>query len=175
LDIKESGAQAKTSPFKMPISSSLCQRLGFADSLPVGVFTCDKAGKLVEFNQRCVVLWGAEPPAEERHKFSGAHKAFNSDGELVDPSDMPVAEVLRTGKPVSERELTFERPDGSRVPVEVSAEPIFEAGKLAGVVACIQDITKRQEAECRLQQEQERLAPYSIAGLAIRNTDSAKF
>jgi PAS domain S-box-containing protein len=60
-------------------------------------------------------------------------------------------QVLETGQPVLERELTGERPDGHVRHVVASWFPIRQAGTIAGVGVVVVDITARKAAEMRLE------------------------
>jgi PAS domain S-box-containing protein len=117
-------------------------------ALPVGVYTCDESGAPVEFNRKCADFWGLAADTTPQGKFSGAFKTFRPDGRLLPEAEEPMAIALRTGKSVEASELIFERPDGSRVFVELSVEPIFDERRaLVGAVGCIQDISERKEDE----------------------------
>src|SRR5262245_48105406 len=75
---------------------------GLLDQLPVGIATFDRDGRLVRYNRRASELWGHAPEL----------------GVAVGLIDLP-AEVLRTRGPLRDREISFERDDGSRVTVSV--------------------------------------------------------
>jgi PAS domain S-box-containing protein len=63
-----------------------------------------------------------------------------------------MAEVLRTGQPARDAEVVIERPDGSRVPVLVNIDPLFDdEGTLIGAVNCFQDVSRLKRAESELQ------------------------
>ncbi|HVX36653.1 MAG TPA: PAS domain S-box protein [Hyphomicrobium sp.] len=142
----------------------------FADALPVGVYSCDKTGALLAFNRRCVSYWGVEPQTGTGGEFSGGCRTYDLDNTPLPASDDPMAVALRTGKPADGRELIFERQDGSRIFVEVSAQPIFEQGELVGGVACIQDITKRKEAEVSL--DNDGLQAARLAAIVASSDDA---
>lgn len=65
----------------------------------------------------------------------------------------PVDRVLRDGVVVGLANHTLLiRPDGSEVPIDDSAAPIFDLeGSLVGVILIFRDITERKEAESKLQ------------------------
>jgi len=65
----------------------------------------------------------------------------------------PVDRVLREGVVVGLANHTLLiRPDGSEVPIDDSAAPIFDhEGSLIGVILIFRDITERKEAEAKLQ------------------------
>ena len=143
---------------EISILRQMASQFAFADALTVGVYFCDNTGALLAFNRQCANLWGAEPQIATGGKFGGGCKTLDLDGTPLPASDDPMAVALATGKSVSGRELIFERPDGSRIFVEIGVQPVFEQGEAVGGIACIQDITKRKEAEVRLDSERQLLA-----------------
>lgn len=73
-------------------------------------------------------------------------------------SDSPMAEVLRTGTPLRNRELVIGRPDGTLVPVLANVVPLRDSkGTMIGAVSCLQDITEAKRAEERLQESNDKL------------------
>jgi PAS domain S-box-containing protein len=121
------------------------------DTLPVGIYTCDLSGRLVQYNQHAATLWGRSPDVGGReYRFCGACKTYELDGRDLLPEETPMAQVLRTGEALRARELIVERPDFSRIFIHASVEPLFdESGAIIGGVNCFQDITARKQAEIR--------------------------
>jgi hypothetical protein len=73
---------------------------------------------------------------------------FRPDGTYMGHGETPMAEVLRSGRPVRNEELTMERPDGSRVRVLVNIAPITdEHGTILGAVNVFQDLSGQKLAE----------------------------
>jgi PAS domain S-box-containing protein len=129
------------------------------DHIPTGVYICDHDGAIVRYNARATEIWGWSPaPGDDSVRYGGQLRSFDTTGQLLDPSDWPVAVVLRTGIPARGREIIFERRDGVRLCVLVNADPLFdENGALIGAVNCIQDITSRKRAELREAQDKRML------------------
>ena len=148
---------------------------GLIESLPVGVYTCDRDGVLVQYNRRAAELWGRAPtPGDTGVRFCGTLKAFHPDGAPLDLAEAPMAEVLRTGRPVRDREVVIERPDGTRRYILANADPLFDDhGDLVGGINCFQDITALKEAEAA-QRESERRFRDLLEALpaAIYTTDA---
>ena len=130
---------------------------GLLEWLPIGVCVCDAEGYLVQYNNRAAELWGQSPViANREHRFTGAFKAYRPNGEPLRLDETPMAELLETGRPIRNRELVIERPDGSRLTILANLDPLRdEAGRLVGGVNCFQDITARKAAERRLQQREQ--------------------
>lgn len=127
------------------ISRALQQALqssdGLLEWLPIGVSVCDAEGRLVQYNRRAAELWGLSPAIG---------------GEPLPLNGAPMAELLRTARPIRDRELVIERPDGSRLTILANLDPLLdENGSLVGGVNCFQDITARKAAEQRLQQREQ--------------------
>jgi len=120
--------------------------------LPIGIYACDRDGRLVQYNHRAAELWGYAPAlGDEQRRFCGAHKAYRPNGEPLPLSETPMAELLGTRRPIRDRELDIERPDGTRLTILGNLDPLFgEDGTLVGGVSCFQDITARKFAETRL-------------------------
>src|SRR6185437_8980217 len=119
---------------------------------PIGIYLCDRLGRVTEYNRKAAELWGCAPQCAFAPLYSGAYRMFHIDGTAMPLSDTPVAEALRSGRPVHDIEYLIERPDGSRAFVSATAEPLFDDdGDIAGAVNCIQDITGRKGAEQRQQ------------------------
>ncbi len=73
---------------------------------------------------------------------------FRPDGSLLPHHECPMADVLRTGVSVREKEVHIERPNGVRGIALVDIEAIRDgAGNIVGAVNCFQDITERKRAE----------------------------
>jgi PAS domain S-box-containing protein len=133
---------------------ALRQRLGadaVLQALPIGICCCDAQGIIREFNRRAAAIWGIEPRIGDPYRrFSGAVRLFRADGQPLPHDQTPMAEVLATGKAAHDRQVIFERPDGSRVTALVNVEPLLDhEGRLVGAVNCFQDISVAVAAESR--------------------------
>ena len=148
---------------------------GLIDHLPIGICLCARAGALLRHNRRAAELWGRSPePAEDpRPLFCGAFKAYEPDGRAL--AESPMGEVLRTGKPVRDREVVLERPDGTRITILANVEPLVgDAGEIIGGVNCFQDISELRRVQ-DLQRKHERHFRDVLQALpaAVYTTDAA--
>jgi PAS domain S-box-containing protein len=108
------------------------------ENMPIGVYTCDREGRIVQYNRRAEELWGRPP---DGHLYCGAFRKRESDGRETPPEELPTAIVLATGKAVRDREMILEREDGTCIAILVNVDPIFDdGGALVGAVDCFQDI-----------------------------------
>jgi PAS domain S-box-containing protein len=129
------------------------------DHIPTGVYICDRDGVILRYNARATEIWGWSPqPGDNSVRYGAQRRSFDAAGNLLEPSEWPVATVLRTATPLRGREIIIERRDGVRLFVLVNADPLFdEDGALIGAVNCIQDITAQKRAELREAQDKRTL------------------
>src|SRR5688572_9220291 len=164
-----------------PLVASALQRSlqswdGLLEWLPIGIYTCDRDGLLVHYNRRVAELWGRSPmPGDPRFRFCGAYQAYQPNGEPLPLAEAPMAELLRTGEPIRDRELVVERPDGSRLAILANLDPLFgPGGEIVGGVNCFQDITARKQAEALLEEHERHFAELLAAlPAAVYTTDAA--
>src|SRR5665213_202098 len=121
------------------------------DLLPVGIYTCDRDGRIESFNRRAAALWGREPKLRDPAElFCGSHQIYRLDGVAVPRAEIPMAEVLRTGIAAADVEAIVERPDGTRIPFIPYPTPLRDAaGKVTGAINMLVDISDRKRAEAR--------------------------
>ena len=116
-------------------------------ALAVPIYTTDAEGRITFYNEAAARFWGREPVLN-KEKWCGSFKLFHLDGSPMALQDCPMGQTLRTGKPVRGVEAVMERPDGSRVMFAPHPTPLFDdAGKLAGAVNMLLDITEQKNFE----------------------------
>ena len=141
--------------------------------LPAALYVCDMQGVIDLYNRNAVELWGYEPADHyAAQRFCGSHKLFDADGSPLAHQGSPMAEVLRTGVPVRNRELAIERPDASRVTVLANVVPIRDGeGQIVGAINCLQDITERKLAEEKLKEYSHKLQTLSHRLVEAQETE----
>src|ERR1700742_1991449 len=86
------------------------------DHIPTGVYICDRDGAILRYNARATDIWGWSPqPADTSVRYGAQRRSFDAAGNLIEPSEGPVATVLRTGIPARGPQIIFERRDGERL------------------------------------------------------------
>jgi len=127
--------------------------------LPAAVYVCDPAGVIELYNRTAAELWGYEPPDHYAcQRFCGSHLLRHPDGTPMPHHESPMAEALRTGISVKNRELLIERPNGTSVAVLANVVPLHDAdGLIIGAVSCLQDISERKAAEEMLKESNAKL------------------
>lgn len=122
--------------------------------LPTAVYVCEApSGVIIRYNRQAAELWGREPALNDsEERFCGAKSLYYSDGRLLPHTSTPMADVLRGGSAVHDREVVVERQDGSRITVLVNIEPIHDdQGNVVAAVNSFQDISERKREEERVQ------------------------
>src|SRR5262249_17362216 len=80
-------------------------------------------------------------------RFCGSYRMHSLDGHPIPHDECPMAEVLRTGIPVSDREIVIERLDGSRGVALVNINPLKDAtDRVIGAINCFPDITEQKQS-----------------------------
>jgi signal transduction histidine kinase len=117
------------------------------DVLPVGVFLCDREGRIIRSNPAAAAIWGAhEPPASlSQYRFRG--KRPGSVREFQD-GDWPLARAVWRGVCTAGEEIEIQTFDHKQKTVLNYAVPIrTEAGEIGGAVSVEFDITGRKQTE----------------------------
>src|SRR3990167_4469104 len=96
----------------------------FVDRLPMSVYSCDADGRLRWFNARAAQMWGRSPRTGDSDELYRGSRRLFLNGREIAHAETPMAEVLRTGKPVHGAEVQIKRPDGSRVWAMVHIDPV---------------------------------------------------
>jgi len=125
----------------------------FIEALPLAIYACDSQGRILWFNSRAAELWGRRPALNDTaERFCGSSKLYIN-GQLTPPDRYPMAQVLRTGRPVHAAEGLIVRPDGSSVWATVHIEPVEDdTGTLIGAINCFHDSTAMHRTHEDLEQ-----------------------
>jgi diguanylate cyclase (GGDEF)-like protein/PAS domain S-box-containing protein len=70
------------------------------------------------------------------------------EGNYIPPEELPLQQVLSTGKPIYNSENSIEWSDGERLFLSINGAPLFnQQGKIEAVVLTLEDTTKRVKAD----------------------------
>ncbi len=116
------------------------------EALPAAVYTTDRQGRILLYNQAAVALWGQEP-AVGKDVWCGSWKIYQPDGTLLPLDECPMAVAVREGRAIRGVEIVIERPDRTRRHVLPHPEPIFADGLVVGAINMLLDITDRKKSE----------------------------
>ena len=119
------------------------------DLLPVAIYVCDSHGLIIYYNGHAAELWARSPSLNDpTDRFCGSYRMYHLDGGPIAHPDCPMAEVLRSGDSVQNREIVVERANGSRGVVLVNIAPLKDrGGNILGAINCFQDVTERKRSE----------------------------
>jgi len=134
-------------------------------SVGEGICGIDATGKTIFVNSaaRQMFGWSAdEGLGLDLHAHTHHHHA---DGRPYAPADCRLRATLQDGKQHHVVEDWYWRKDGSAFPVEFTAAPIKENGKIVGAVNVFRDISSRKETEASLWEAKERLEAAASAGI----------
>ena len=123
-------------------------------ALPVAAYATDADGKITAFNRRAVDLWGVEPELGQA-RWCGAWRLRWPGGQIVSPSESPLALALAGASGSGCMEAVVERPDGSRIPI--LSFPVLKRdaqGRVVGAMNTLMDISEQK----RVLDAQPRLA-----------------
>jgi PAS domain S-box-containing protein len=130
--------------------------------LPAAVYVCDVTGQIVKFNEKAVELWGRRPIKGDRdERFCGSYRLYYPDGRRLPHEETPVAACLKDGLPRKNLEVVIEKPDLSRITVNVTILPVKDKnGELVGMVNCFYDVTEQRSAQKELEWKTKELQDY---------------
>jgi PAS domain S-box-containing protein len=125
------------------------------ENLPIGVYTCDLDGLVVQYNRRVTEFWGRAPALlDPNYRFGGSSRIRSVDGRAMRADESPMAHVLATGRPVHNREMIVEMEDGQTLTILANIDPIHDDhGTLVGAVNCFQDVTELARARIQLRED----------------------
>jgi PAS domain S-box-containing protein len=138
---------------------------GMAD----GVMLVDGAGKTLFINKAGTELLGngrIDVPIEKHAEVYGLRDEY---GELVDPNELPAAVALATGKAVNDVTMVINRGE-KQITVAMSATPLHDEGRVAGVVVTFRDITERRRLQQDMEAQAERAQILADAGAFFSST-----
>lgn len=143
------------------------------DSLPVGVYFCDRDGAIVRHNQAATELWGRASWGPDQ-RYCGSYRLRSVDGYTIPHTECPMADALQTGQACRGQEIVIERPDGSTIVALVDINVIRdEAGSVIGAVNVFRDHTEQRRRRMRLVELESRLeAQLQALPAAIYTTDA---
>src|ERR1044072_277320 len=100
--------QRRRSVFSLSLEQALRASDEILELLPIATCVCDAAGRILQYNERAVELWGHAPqPGKTHDQFTAQCRFCGGEGEELPRSNL--AEVLSTGQAVRDAEVMVER------------------------------------------------------------------
>jgi PAS domain S-box-containing protein len=124
------------------------------ESLAEGVIVRDAGGKAVLFNEAALLILGCTREQMQAASFEAMPwRVLDASGQPLPIEQYRSARVQRSQMPAAGEILHIERPDGSRVWIEVNTVPFLldEDDSPRGTVSSFVDVTQRLEAQRALE------------------------
>lgn len=118
------------------------------NALPSAIYATDMDGRITFCNNAAIKLCG-RPPNYDRDRWHFFEQLYDSYGIPLSLDDYPLAQMLTGGRQAKDAiEVIGERSDGSRVLLQPSPSPLFDASNnLIGGVNTLIDVTERHKAD----------------------------
>ena len=123
------------------------QRELILESVGDGIYGIDLEGRLTFINEA-----GAHVLGYSADELTGIdiHELIHhshADGTPYSKSTSPILQALRRSESIRMRDEVFWRKDGTAIPVEYSANPLIEDGRISGMVIAFQNVSERRRLE----------------------------
>lgn len=156
-------------------SASCKDEEALLEAVAEGIYLTDIAGKVVYMNKAAREILGHE---DGDIIGKSAHKVFHctkNDGTANPENGCPIMEVMRSGAPRRFTEEVFVSKDGRRIPVDCSAAPLKDNGKVMGLIIAFSDSTERRLAREALESAKaEAELGFQLVPSAVYTVDADK-
>jgi PAS domain S-box-containing protein len=123
------------------------QRELILESVGDGIFGIDLYGRLTFANQAAAQTLGYRPEELIGRELLEVIQHSRSDGTAYSIENSPILQAMHRSRAIRVRDENFLRQDGVAIPVDYSASPILEEGRISGIVVAFQDISERRRLE----------------------------
>ncbi len=123
-------------------------------AMACGVVVWDREGRIVQINDNGLELFGVPRPQLDGRTPADAagYRRLTSDGSPLRSEDRPMLIALRTGRPVRNHIIGYQKPDGDVLWLQFDCVPVQDGeGRIERVIGSFIDVTgvKRAEAARR--------------------------
>ncbi|HUV68979.1 MAG TPA: PAS domain S-box protein [Terracidiphilus sp.] len=123
------------------------QRELILESVGDGIYGIDMEGKLTFINEAGARALGYEAQELEGRDIHELIHHSHADGTPYSKSTSPILQAMRRCESIRMRNEVFWRHDGAAIPVEYSANPLMDNGRISGIVVAFQDVSERRRLE----------------------------
>ena len=123
------------------------QRELILESVGDGIYGIDLDAKLTFINAAGAQALGYTPEQLTGHDIHELIHHSHADGTPYSRTTSPIMQALRRSESIRMRDEVFWRKDGTAIPVEYSANPILDEGRVSGMVIAFQDVSERRRLE----------------------------
>ena len=140
------------------------QLANILETVPVAVLSVNRQGRITLTNRECRRVLGLSEAEITHRQFDDSRwQIENVEGGDFSVDDLPVARVLRDGKPVRDVRHTITWPDGQRHILSINASPLAGVEGPVAVVCAVEDITERVAATQRIEEARQKAEEVSRA------------
>jgi PAS domain S-box-containing protein len=128
------------------------------ETSPVGIVVVDRTGQITFANNQAEQVLGLIKNEITQRTYNAPEwRITDYDGQAFPDENLPFRRVMDTQQPVYDVRHAIEWPDGRRVLLSINAMPLFdETGQVNGMVAAVDDVTERVQAEQKLREAERR-------------------
>jgi len=123
------------------------QRELILESVGDGIYGVDLDARLTFINEAGAKILGYTPEQLTGRDIHEVIHHSHADGTAYSKSTSPILQALRRCESIRMRDEVFWRQDGTAIPVEYSANPLIEEGRVSGMVVAFQDVSERRRLE----------------------------
>ena len=123
------------------------QRELILESVGDGIYGIDLEGRITFVNQAGAAALGCTPEQLTGRDMHEVIHHSHADGTPYSRSTSPILQALRRSESIRMRDEVFWRDNQTAFPVEYSANPIIEEGRVSGMVVAFRDISERRRLE----------------------------
>ena len=123
------------------------QREMILEAVGDGIFGIDLEGRVTFVNRAGARALGYLPDQLAGRDVHSTIHHSHADGTPYSKSTSPILQALRLCEPIRMRDEVLWRKDGTPIPVEYSANPLIEEGRVSGMVVAFQDVSERRRLE----------------------------
>jgi PAS domain S-box-containing protein len=123
------------------------QRELILESVGDGIYGMDLNGRVTFVNQAAARALGYTPDQlTGRDMHEATHHSY-ADGTPYPKAVCPILRAMHRCEATRARDEVFWRQDGASFPIEYSASPLIEDGRISGMVVAFQDVSERRRLE----------------------------
>lgn len=116
------------------------------ENIDEGIVVIDQSGRVVVMNEPAEELLGWRRRDLIGEQFVRSVPMFDRNGQQIPPMDRPLQIVLQRPA-VLTAQVTYERKNGTRLPVAITSRPIIVDGEVVGAIGTFRDIREEQAVE----------------------------
>ena len=123
------------------------QRELILESVGDGIYGIDLYGRMTFVNQAAARTLGYTPEELTGRDLHEVVYRSRADGSPYGKAASPILMAMHRSTAIRMRDEVFWRQDGVPIPVDYSASPMLEEGRISGMVVAFQDISERRRLE----------------------------